>query len=63
MWWCIPVTPELRRLRQEDHEVEASLLCISSLRLVWTLSYTVRPGKSWGRGRCKKCYVVKCCKE
>jgi hypothetical protein len=24
-WWCIPVIPELRRVRQEDHEFETSL--------------------------------------
>jgi hypothetical protein len=25
MWWCTPVIPALRRLRQEDQEFEASL--------------------------------------
>jgi hypothetical protein len=24
-WWCTPVIPALRRLRQEDHEFKASL--------------------------------------
>jgi hypothetical protein len=24
-WWCMPIIPVLRRLRQEDHEFEASL--------------------------------------
>jgi hypothetical protein len=24
-WWCIPITPTHGRLRQEDHEFDASL--------------------------------------
>jgi hypothetical protein len=25
VWWCAPVIPALRRLKQEDYEFEASL--------------------------------------
>jgi hypothetical protein len=25
VWWCTPVIPALGKLRQEDHEFEASL--------------------------------------
>jgi hypothetical protein len=25
VWWCMPVIPALRRWRQEDHELKASL--------------------------------------
>jgi hypothetical protein len=25
VWWCTPVIPALRRLREEDQELEASL--------------------------------------
>jgi hypothetical protein len=25
LWWYMPIVPALRRLRQEDHEFEASL--------------------------------------
>jgi hypothetical protein len=28
MWWYMPVIPALRRQRQEDHKIEASLGCI-----------------------------------
>jgi hypothetical protein len=27
-WWCTPVIPALRRLRQEDHEFEVDLSII-----------------------------------
>jgi hypothetical protein len=30
-WWCMPVIPALGRLRQENHEFNASLYCIVKL--------------------------------
>jgi hypothetical protein len=37
VWWCTPVIPALRRLRQDAHEIEASLgfivHCFSMFRL------------------------------
>jgi hypothetical protein len=33
VWWCTPVIPALRRLRQEDHELKASLNYIMSFCL------------------------------
>jgi hypothetical protein len=37
VWWYLPVTPELRRQRQKDHEFKASLnytlrLCLKTTR-------------------------------
>jgi hypothetical protein len=34
-WWCIPVIPAFRRLKQEDHEFETSVGYIVSFRLAW----------------------------
>jgi hypothetical protein len=35
MWWCTPIFPALRRLRQEDYEFKANLDSRASSRLVW----------------------------
>jgi hypothetical protein len=32
VWWCIPISPALRRLRQEDHELKVSLGYIARLK-------------------------------
>jgi hypothetical protein len=31
MWWRTPAIPRLRRLRQEDYEIKASLGCTARL--------------------------------
>lgn len=36
MWYCMPVIPKLRHLRQEDYEVKASLGYIARLSLTHT---------------------------
>jgi hypothetical protein len=32
VWWCIPVIPALRRVRQEDHKFKTSLSYIARHR-------------------------------
>lgn len=37
-WWHMPVTPKLKRLKQEGcHEFEASLCYVASIRPAWTM--------------------------
>jgi hypothetical protein len=40
-WWHTPVIPALGRLRQENHEFEASLGYIPSSRSTWAVNKTL----------------------
>jgi hypothetical protein len=35
VWWWMPVTPALGKLRQESHNLKSSLGYIASLRAAW----------------------------